>query len=108
MTNEYGFEIPLVSEEECKLQERIEELEKANEWHYVKDGDLPKHDYGQFLVYVSFLHEKGESGWVDKNGDPVPTYYCKVTWFREKYGFDKDKGEDIIAWKKIIPPKEIE
>ncbi len=28
MTNEYGFEIPLVSEEECKLQERIEELEK--------------------------------------------------------------------------------
>ena len=27
MTNEYGFEIPLVSEEECKLQERIEELE---------------------------------------------------------------------------------
>lgn len=31
MTNEYGFEIPLVSEEECKLQERIEELEKENE-----------------------------------------------------------------------------
>lgn len=30
MTNEYGFEIPLVSEEECKLQERIEELEKEN------------------------------------------------------------------------------
>lgn len=28
MTNEYGFEIPLVSEEECKLQERIEELEQ--------------------------------------------------------------------------------
>lgn len=32
MTNEYGFEIPLVSEEECKLQERIEELEtRCNE-----------------------------------------------------------------------------
>ena len=31
MTNEYGFEIPLVSEEECKLQECIEELEKENE-----------------------------------------------------------------------------
>jgi hypothetical protein len=31
MTNEYGFEIPLVSEEECKLQERIEELEQQIE-----------------------------------------------------------------------------
>lgn len=77
------------------------------EWHFVKDGDLPKHDYGQFLVYVSFLHKKGESGWVDKNGDPVPTHYCKVTWFREKYGFDKDKGEDIIAWKEVIPPNKL-
>ena len=28
MTNEFGFEIPLVSEEECKLRERIEELEE--------------------------------------------------------------------------------
>ncbi len=31
MTNEFGFEIPLVSEQECKLQERIENLEKENE-----------------------------------------------------------------------------
>ena len=29
----------------CSLKDmRIAELEKANEWHYVKDGDLPKED----------------------------------------------------------------
>ena len=31
MINEYGFEIPLVSEEECKLQKRIAELEEQIE-----------------------------------------------------------------------------
>ena len=71
---------------------------KANEWHYVKD-ELP--DEGTYLVIwqndkgyreVFIMHyeeddEGGELHWID--GD------CEV------------QDEYIIAWKEIVPPKEI-
>ncbi len=71
---------------------------KANEWHYVKDGDLP--DEGTYLVVwqndkgykeIFIMHyeedDEGELHWID--GD------CEV------------QDEYIIAWKEITFPKEI-
>lgn len=58
------------------------ELEKANEWHYVKDGDLPK-GKGAVLIYWKFGNVKCAS-------------------VVEPYKVTEDKH--IIAWKEIVLP----
>ena len=81
---------------------------KANEWHYVKDG-LPKTS-GRYLVYtggepfiLDFAPEVNSFGyWVVSLGDD---------WGVQDEDFEtvKDRGEDdVIAWKEIVLPKEIE
>lgn len=58
------------------------ELNKANEWHFVKDGDLPKEE-GAVLIY-----------W--KCGD------IKCASVVEPYKVTEDTH--IIAWKEIVLP----
>ena len=78
---------------------------KANEWHYVKDG-LPKTS-GRYLVYTGgepfilyFDTEVNSFGyWVVSLGD---------NWGVRDEDFEtvKDRGEDeVIAWKEIVPPE---
>lgn len=78
---------------------------KANEWHYVKDG-LPKTN-GRYLVYtggepfiLDFDTEVNSFGyWVVSLGDD---------WGVQDEDFEtvKDRGEDnVIAWKEIILPE---
>lgn len=68
---------------------------KANEWHYVKDG-LPKelHDVSCFIIHNE--HRYVLQGYI-RDGrwvlSPLGTYL---------------NNEDVIAWKEIIPPKESE
>lgn len=59
---------------------------KANEWHYVKDGDLPKENQ-LVLLYRE-----------NPNGANVALTY----WYKS-YVNDK-----VIAWKEVIPPKELD
>lgn len=78
---------------------------KANEWHYVKDG-LPKTS-GKYLVYtggepfiLDFATEANSFGYrVISLGDD---------WGVQDEDFEtvKDRGEDdVIAWKEIILPE---
>ena len=78
---------------------------KANEWHYVKNG-LPKTS-GKYLVYtggepfiLDFATEVNSFGyWVVSLGDD---------WGVQDEDFEtvKDRGEDdVIAWKEIGLPK---
>ena len=78
---------------------------KANEWHYVKDG-LPKTS-GRYLVYtggepfiLDFATEVNSFGyWVVSLG---------ADWGVQDEDFEtvKDRGEDdVIAWKEIILPE---
>lgn len=57
----------------------------ANEWHFVKNGDLPKENK-KYLVLTS-------------DGEPKVDSWLNITWL---YSYD------VIAWKEIILPKEIE
>jgi len=77
---------------------------KANEWHYMKDvqcyEDLhfpPKEEKGRVLIWkVQVITEKG----VKK---PV-CYHCGSyddLWYEMN-------AYHVIAWKEIVPPKEIE
>ena len=63
---------------------------KANEWHYVKAGDLPKPTTPVLVIlesgvpYVSWI--SSDKGW----------------WFCTNYYTGEDK---VIAWKEIVLPE---
>ena len=62
---------------------------KANEWHFVKDGDLPAHS-NRVLV----LTDEGVG--------------FGIYGLDNKKWYTYDTGFDVIAWKEIILPKESE
>ena len=66
---------------------------KANEWHYVKDGDLPKKT-GEYLVYII-------NGYGSKSIELIQYNSGRHFWC-------VDCQNDVIAWKEIILPKESE
>lgn len=59
---------------------------KVNEWHFIKDGDLPKENQ-LVLLYRENL-----------NGANI-----SLTHWYKSYANDK-----VIAWKEVIPPNEKE
>jgi hypothetical protein len=59
---------------------------KANEWHFVKDGDLPKENQ---LVMVYRVN-------------PLGANIAITNWY------DSYKYTKVIAWKEIVLPKECE
>ena len=67
---------------------------KANEWHYVKDGDLPKEFDKPYLCKVNSHFEVGYF-----------MAYKEQPWHFDEYYLD---NEDVIAWKEIVLPKESE
>ena len=68
---------------------------KANEWHFVKDGDLPK-------IGEKVLSEKGDL--VIYKGDG----FNWVEYSPNADSIKLRKWEEPRAWKEITPPKEIE
>lgn len=67
---------------------------KANEWHYVKDGGTPKVE-GHYLICLGNKDRDIFDCWI---------YYDKdVGWYSMEV-----RMKDIYAWKEIIPPKESE
>lgn len=65
---------------------------KANEWHFVKDGDLPKDEEWKWCV--------------SRSGYPYVAKYEElfVSWTNQE-------NKEVMcpyAWKEIVPPEEIE
>jgi hypothetical protein len=89
----------LPCETNCKIQVK-------DEWHYVKDGDLPKED-DVYLIYTTkgvllgHYEQGGADGETDFTGEP----YSDFTEYPSEMLFTED---EIIAWKEIVLPKEIE
>lgn len=64
---------------------------KANEWHYVKDGDLPKEFDKPYLCYLNGYFEVGYF-----------MAYKEQPWHFDNYYLD---NEDVDAWKEIVLPE---
>lgn len=87
--------------------------EKANEWHYPSNGELPKCDEEtQLIFYVNCYYEIDGETLTRKR---MVLGYYKKAFLRddEKLFVEKSKGyeaehlpQDVIAWKEIIPPRE--
>ena len=76
----------------ANVKKQLEELNKANEWHFVKDGDIPKdEDYKLSIT---------------DNGNYYIARYEElfITWSNQEH-------KEVCcpyAWKEIVPPKESE
>ena len=68
---------------------------KANEWHFVKDGDYPKKK-GIYLVAWKRTHHVEEYG----------EWGFDVDVFNADDGYFEGCGDFVIAWKGIVLPKE--
>ena len=67
---------------------------KANEWHFVKDGDLPK-DFGYYLVALKSVAYKG--------------FVFEVVYFTGSiFTKEGEISDNVFAWKEIVLPKESE
>ena len=75
---------------------------KANEWHYVKDGDLPK-ETGLLMSKTLLLVTKM------KGSDCLSLTLGQYNFSTQEFSYQHIVGlTDVIAWKEIVLPKEIE
>ena len=77
---------------------------KANEWHYVKDGDLPKDN--EYIIIYSKLADNIAVG--KRRCAGKVRRRCVYEWYFATYeGTYCLRDKDIIAWKEIVLPMEI-
>ena len=77
---------------------------KANEWHYVKDGKYPTDESKVLCILGDIENDNLEVGCYSQvEGD-------SKRWLFEDYDLPDDSEEDwgVSAWKEIVLPKEFE
>ena len=75
---------------------------KANEWHYVKDGDLPKEN--EYIMIYSKLADNIAVG--KRRCAGKIRKRCVYEWYFATYdGTYCLRDKDIIAWKEIVIPE---
>ena len=75
---------------------------KANEWHYVKDGDLPKDN--EYIIIYSKLADNIAVG--KRRCAGKVRRRCVYEWYFATYeGTYCLRDKDIIAWKEIVLPE---
>ena len=74
---------------------------KANEWHYVKEGDLPKDN--ECIIIYSKLADNIAVG--KRRCAGKVRRRCVYEWYFATYeGTYCLKDKDVIAWKEIVLP----
>ena len=92
---EFGYNKAFV-EADKNLKAVVADFNKANEWHFVKDGVLPK-EKGNYLVAWKRTHHVEEYG----------EWGFDVDLFNVDEGYFEGDGDYVIAWKEIVLPEEI-
>ena len=92
---------------------------KANEWHYVKDGDLPKAYQKCYFIYSNVYGQDGKISFsksdinvltgvyaffLDEETDEETAEPC----FYDDINDDEICLKEVYAWKEIVLPKESE
>ena len=76
---------------------------KANEWHYVKDGDLPTDDKDMFMSGHLILLTKL------KGTDDLYVTLGRYNFSTQEFCYQHIVGLiDVVAWQEIVLPKEKE
>ena len=73
---------------------------KANEWHYVKDGDLPKDEKDILMSKTLILITKM------KGSDCLSLTLGQYNFSTQEFSYQHIVGlTEVIAWKEIVLPK---
>ena len=89
---------------------------KANEWHYVKDGDLPKAYQKCYFIYSNTYGEDNKVIFSESNINVLTGIYAffldeetgeETTdpCFYDDINDDEIGLEEVYAWKKIVLPE---
>ena len=80
-------------------QHKLVEESKAKEWHYVKDGDLPK-ETGLLISKTLLLVTKM------KGSDCLSLALGEYNFSTQEFSYQHIVGlTDVIAWKEIVLPE---
>ena len=97
---EFGYNKAFV-EADKNLKAVVADFNKANEWHYVKDGDLPKEN--EYILIYSKLADNIAVG--KRRCAGKIRKRCVYEWYFATYeGTYCLRDKDIIAWKEIVLP----
>ena len=105
----------------CELIQKGAEFgyNKANKWHYVKDGDLPKTYQECYFIYSNFYGKDNKVIFSKSTINVLTGSYAFVIdeetgeettdpcFYNDINGDEIDLSE-VYAWKEIVLPKEIE
>lgn len=91
---------------------------KANEWHYVKDGDLPKVGQKCYFIYSNFYGKDNKVIFSESSIKVRTGVYTFIldeetgdetteTCFYDDINDEEIYKQEVYAWKEIILPKEI-
>ena len=91
---------------------------KANEWHYVKDGDLPKVGQKCYFIYSNTYGEDNKVVFSKSSSNVLTGVYAfsldeetgeetTETCFYDDINDDEIYEQEVYAWKEIVLPKEI-
>ena len=87
---------------------------KANEWHYMKDGDLPKVGQKCYFIYSDFYGEDNKVIFSESSIKVLTGVYTFIldeeTCFYDDINDEEIYKQEVYAWKEItLPalPKEI-
>lgn len=73
---------------------------KANEWHYVKDGDLPKDDKDMLMSKTLLLITKM------KGSNCLSLVLGQYNFSTQEFSYQHIVGlTDVYAWKEIVLPE---
>ena len=87
-------------EADKNLKAVVADFNKANEWHYVKDGDLPP-----LNTNVLVIHRWARTPEVGKR---IEVFINSSVWVwamcSDRYRYTSD-DKNVIAWKEIVLPE---
>ena len=92
---------------------------KANEWHKVADGDLPKVGQKCYFIYSNFYGENNKVIFSESSIKVLTGVYTFIldeetgdetteTCFYDDINDEEIYEQEVYAWKEIVLPKEIE
>ena len=84
---------------------------KANEWHYMKDGDLPKVGQKCYFIYSNFYGEDNKVIFSDSSIEVLTGVYTFIldeeteTCFYDDINDEEIYKQEVYAWKEITLPE---
>ena len=89
---------------------------KANEWHYVKDGDLPKVGQKCYFIYSNYYGEDNKVIFSESSIKVLTGVYTFIldeetgdetteTCFYDDINDEEIYEQEVYAWKEIVLPE---